>query len=160
MLGGILFDRPGLNDSLDRMVIRAHLLLLGDRNVQIRDVRALRGDDANILAIWSGDSEPTTVTKSELKSRNDGIPQLSLLQDGKEQQGLQQTMPSQVTDRSDGVLQQARKYRNTFAEILVVGALLQDLQGEGLGILERWTGWERVREEEIRWGEKPKDVEG
>jgi hypothetical protein len=34
------------------------------------------------------------------------------------------------------------------------------LQGEELGILERWTGWERVGEEEIRWGEKPAEVEG
>jgi potassium channel subfamily K len=92
--------------------------------VQIRDVRALRGDDANILAIWGGDTELTTVTKSELKSKNEAVPELSLPRDGKEQQGLQQSMPSQLTDRTDGVLQQARKYRNTFAEILVVGALL------------------------------------
>jgi potassium channel subfamily K len=93
--------------------------------VQIRDVRALRGDDADVLAIWSDNTEQ-----------------------------------SQLTDRTDGVLQQAWKYRNTFAEILVVGALLQDLQGEQLGVLERWTGWERLMEDDIPSGEKPTDVEG
>lgn len=128
--------------------------------MQIRDVRALRGDDANILAIWSGETELTTVTKSTLSSKPEAVPKPSLPGNGKEPQGREGRTPSQLAGPTEAVVQQARKYRNTFAEILVVGALLQDLHGEELGILERWTGWDRVGEEEIRRGEKPAKVEG
>ncbi|GFZ48419.1 hypothetical protein JCM24511_06167 [Saitozyma sp. JCM 24511] len=115
--------RQMLLDSMEKGLVRT--LLLADRNVQIRDVRALRSDDADVLAIWSGNTEQ-----------------------------------SQLTDRTDGVLQQAWKYRNTFAEILVVGGLLEDLQGEQLGVLERCTGLETLGEEEVPWGKKPTEVEG
>lgn len=32
--------------------------------------------------------------------------------------------------------------------------------GKELGVLQRWSGWETLGEEEIRWGVKPTEVEG
>jgi hypothetical protein len=41
-------------------------------------------------------------------------------------------------DRSDSMLSKVWSYRNTFAEILMVGRILQTLQGEELNGFERW----------------------
>ncbi|GFZ48856.1 hypothetical protein JCM24511_06605 [Saitozyma sp. JCM 24511] len=64
--------RQMLIDSMEKGVVRS--LLLADLNVQIRDVRALGGDKANILAIWRSDNlgtAPNSMPKSEDRSKNE-----------------------------------------------------------------------------------------
>jgi potassium channel subfamily K len=81
--------------------------------VQIRDVRALRGDDANMLAIWRGE---------EGQNEHDE-------QHNNEARGGEEDMLTRV-----------KRYRNTFAEILVLGSILQRLDGAQLEEFERFRG--------------------
>jgi potassium channel subfamily K len=83
--------------------------------VQVRDVKALRKDDANMIAIWRGEEEKTA-------------------RDQKSNKGPRTEHDAEQLD----MLSRVRRYRNTFAEILVVGSILQKLEGEELNRFERW----------------------
>jgi len=80
-------------------------------SVQIRNVRAIRGDEANILGIWRGIDQSN--------QRNSEHP------------------------ATIGKLEKVRRYRNTFAEILVVGSILQRLEGDEVNRFERWKAREK-----------------
>ncbi|CAD6573140.1 MAG: hypothetical protein TREMPRED_000733 [Tremellales sp. Tagirdzhanova-0007] len=110
--------RQMLLDSMDGGVART--LLLADRNVQIRDVKAMRGDNANMLAIWRGEEDKTEHDKKDRRANKD------------------------ITDSADvDMLSRVKRYRNTFAEILVMGSILQNLQGDELHRFERLRGEEK-----------------
>jgi potassium channel subfamily K, other eukaryote len=98
--------------------------------VQIRDVRAVRGDDANILSIWRGLNQDSARGSEH---------------------------PSTI-----GKLAKVRQYRNTFAEILVIGSILQRLEGEELNLFERWKEREAqqiLQEKELQETMKGEDLE-
>ncbi|RSH80075.1 hypothetical protein EHS25_007344 [Saitozyma podzolica] len=133
--------RQMLLDSMDKGVART--LLLADRNVQIQDVRAVRGDNANILAIWRGDTVPgarDSVPICEHGFKNGTGPESLLPHDEKERH---ERKPPPLPDRSDGMLPKVQRYRNTFAEILVLGAILQKLEVVKIG-RERDEKWSRA----------------
>ncbi|WWC89755.1 uncharacterized protein L201_004681 [Kwoniella dendrophila CBS 6074] len=121
--------RQMLLDSMGKGVART--LLLADRNVQARDVRALKGDDKDIMAIWYGESEETEKSKNQAN--------VDIQKRGKDNNNGQ--MDNSTTEQSKGqldMLSRVRRYRNTFAEILVVGSILQKLEGEEKERFERW----------------------
>jgi potassium channel subfamily K len=91
--------------------------------VQVRDVKALRGDDANMISIWRGEEEKTA----------------------RDQKAQSKDQTQQSADQED-MLSRVRRYRNTFAEILVIGSILQELEGNELNRFERWR---RVDEAEM-----------
>lgn len=126
--------RQMMLDSMEKGIART--LLLADRNgmssyislntplavsdfspVQVRDVKALRGDDANMLAIWRGEEEKTAQDQKDKAAT------------GPRTEGSAEQLD---------MLSRVRRYRNTFAEILVVGSILQKLEGEELNRFERW----------------------
>ena len=84
--------------------------------MQIRDVRAVRGDEANVLGIWRGINQNNA---------------------------RQSEHPSTL-----GKLAKVRQYRNTFAEILVIGSILQRLEGDELNQFERWKAREEKQIEQ------------
>jgi potassium channel subfamily K len=85
--------------------------------VQIRDVRALRGDDANMMAIWRGEESKTKRDRKQAKEEH------------------------QYSDlESTALISRVQRYRNTFAEILVIGSILQKLEGSNQKEFERWRG--------------------
>nr|XP_019042442.1 hypothetical protein I302_09048 [Kwoniella bestiolae CBS 10118]OCF21372.1 hypothetical protein I302_09048 [Kwoniella bestiolae CBS 10118] len=129
--------RQMLLDSMDKSVART--LLLADRNVQARDVRALDGDDTDILAIWQGEFQESKKSKNQASNdiENPSNPDSSITNN--------QTSPAQSKGQLD-MLSRVRRYRDTFAEILVVGSILQRLEGEEKEKFERW----RAEEEEER----------
>ncbi|WVQ98939.1 hypothetical protein IAU59_006071 [Kwoniella sp. CBS 9459] len=132
--------RQMLLDSMDHGVART--LLLADRNVQIRDVRSIRGDDSDIVSIWTGESDKTRV---DGPSRFRNIDSNPLTHDDSSKDD---TSPkeSQTKGHID-MLGRVRRYRNTFAEILVVGSLLQKLDGEEKETFERLKEEARVEEQ-------------
>ncbi|OCF71649.1 hypothetical protein I204_07709 [Kwoniella mangroviensis CBS 8886] len=139
--------RQMLLDSMDKGVART--LLLADRNVQARDVRALRGDDQDVLAIWQGESEQTDRSKQQadraIESRHN--PDSSVTNNG--------TSPAQSKGQLD-MLSRVRRYRNTFAEILVVGSILQRLEGQEKERFERW----RAQDEDSLPDEGQEEADG
>ncbi|ORX33742.1 hypothetical protein BD324DRAFT_653796 [Kockovaella imperatae] len=100
--------RQMLLDSMEKGVAR--MLLRADRNVQERDVRAVRGDDADMIAIWRG-------VDKENEENHTRFPSMS---------------------NSMDLLSKVSRYRNTFATILVLGSILQRLSGDDLKRFERW----------------------
>ncbi|KAK4687044.1 hypothetical protein P7C73_g3079, partial [Tremellales sp. Uapishka_1] len=135
--------RQMLLDSLDKGVART--VLLADRNgvfsspshsyvrlrpdassiaVQERDVKAIRGDDRNMQAIWRGEERQTKA----------------------DQEDSRKTSPDEKSGGPQDMLSRVKRYRNTFAEILVLGSILQRLKGEDLKMFERWRD--------------PKEIEG
>ncbi|KAK8869612.1 hypothetical protein IAR55_000179 [Kwoniella newhampshirensis] len=130
--------RQMMLDSMDKGVART--LLLADRNVQIRDVRALRGDDADILGIWEGEDNQHQHDQEKANAAID-----SNQQDIGQTAGVSQEQSKGQLD----MLTRVRRYRNTFAEILVIGSILQKLEGEDLNKFERWR-----EEEETELGER------
>jgi hypothetical protein len=163
-------SRQMLLDSMEKGVPRT--LLLADRNgegdrrcgrrirvradvvaVQIRDVRALRGDDANILAIWRGEAEHrggparsgqrSKTRQSSVAGSGSGTGLPSILPDDDEKSHLK---APPVFDEAEDMLGRVRRYRNTFAEILVLGSILQKLEGEELNRFERWREAEKAGE--------------
>ncbi|WWD01178.1 hypothetical protein V866_008118 [Kwoniella sp. B9012] len=143
--------RQMLLDSMDKSVART--LLLADRNVQVRDVRALRGDDKDVLAIWQGESEQTDRSKQQasrdIESRHN--PDSSVTNN--------ETSPAQSKGQLD-MLSRVRRYRNTFAEILVVGSILQKLEGQEKERFERWRAQDEVSLPDERQEEADGDGEG
>ncbi|GFZ44870.1 hypothetical protein JCM24511_02596 [Saitozyma sp. JCM 24511] len=142
--------RQMLLDSMDKGVART--LLLADRNLQIRDVRAVRGDNGNILAIWRGDrvhGAHDSVPICEHGFKNGTGPESLLPHDEKERN---ERKPPPAPDRSDGMVPKVQRYRNTFAEILVLGAIIQKLEGEELIRFERWRGTEGADEQGAQHG--------
>ncbi|WWC69262.1 uncharacterized protein I206_103200 [Kwoniella pini CBS 10737] len=120
--------RQMLLDSMDKSVART--LLLADRNVQARDVRALKGDDTEILAIW--DEESDKLKQSKIQANKD-------IQENEQSSSNNSTSLQQSKSQLD-MLSRVRRYRNTFAEILVVGSILQKLEGEEKEKFERFRG--------------------
>ncbi|ODN83387.1 hypothetical protein L202_01531 [Cryptococcus amylolentus CBS 6039] len=114
--------RQMLLDSMDKSVERT--LLLADRNVQIRDVRSLRGDDANIISLWAG-AEHAEEAKHPHTSKR-----------------AHDSDPDKTHDNPDppDMLARVSDYRSTFAEILVLGGILQKLEGGEMKKFERWRG--------------------
>ncbi|KAL7423995.1 Potassium channel [Cryptotrichosporon argae] len=104
--------RQMMLDSMDKGLART--LLLADRNIQIRDVRALRGDDANLAAIWRGEEDQRNKDAADRDRAHEG------------------------DDDAEDMLARVRRYRNTFAEILVLSSILQKLEGDDLNQFERW----------------------
>ncbi|EIW70019.1 hypothetical protein TREMEDRAFT_30177 [Tremella mesenterica DSM 1558] len=129
--------RQMLLDSMSQGVPRT--LLLADRNVQIRDVRALRGDDANLLAIWRGEEQKT---ENDIAQRKKDQPDQAPNMAGEDKKGHEVDM-----------LLRVRRYRDTFAEVLVLGSILQKLEGDDLNQFERWREQndDINREPEERW---------
>ncbi|RXK36226.1 hypothetical protein M231_06496 [Tremella mesenterica] len=129
--------RQMLLDSMSQGVPRT--LLLADRNVQIRDVRALRGDDANLLAIWRGEEQKT---ENDIAQRKKDQPDQAPNMAGEDKKGHEVDM-----------LHRVRRYRDTFAEVLVLGSILQKLEGDDLNQFERWREQndDINREPEERW---------
>lgn len=94
--------------------------------VQIRDVRAVRGDDADILKVWRG-----------VEGTNH-------------------------PDEAISKLAKVREYRNTFAEILVIGAILQRLEGEERDQFERTQTRDRevmLERQKVELRESAEDLE-
>ncbi|WVQ71866.1 hypothetical protein IAR50_001408 [Cryptococcus sp. DSM 104548] len=114
--------RQMLLDSMDKSVERT--LLLADRNVQIRDVRSLRGDDANIISLWAGAEQREQATHLRSPKRAHDVDPDKTHHNPKP--------PDMLTRVSD--------YRSTFAEILVLGGILQKLEGGEMKKFERWRG--------------------
>ncbi|WWD16124.1 hypothetical protein CI109_100549 [Kwoniella shandongensis] len=135
--------RQMLLDSMEQGVART--LLLADRNVQIRDVRALRGDHANVLAMWEGESH---------QAEHDQEKANAVIDADQVKNSGQATSQEQSKEQLD-MLGRVRRYRNTFAEILVIGSILQKLEGEELNEFERWREEEdtELGERDIRVGQ-------
>ncbi|OCF45376.1 hypothetical protein I317_00621 [Kwoniella heveanensis CBS 569] len=144
--------RQMLLDSMDHGVART--LLLADRNVQIRDVRSIRGDDSDILSVWTGEVDKTRVDGPDRFKDIDSNP---LTHD---ESSKNDTSPKETQTKGQlDMLGSVRRYRNTFAEILVVGSLLQKLDGEEKESFERLR--EEARVEEMKQGERTRgDKEG
>lgn len=88
--------------------------------MQIRDVRALQDEEQDILAAWRGEVNE--------KQRDDA-----------------------ANDRDhDHTLERVRRYRNTFAEVLVLGSILQKLEGEEAARFERWREDSHVDDRQTR----------
>lgn len=81
----------------------AQMLLVADRNVQIRDVDAVGGDAHKLENLWKEERD------AEDEARSTG----------------------------DDTLEQIRRYRETFALLLVAGTRLQKLEGEDVYRFER-----------------------
>ncbi|WVF71970.1 hypothetical protein IAT40_006780 [Kwoniella sp. CBS 6097] len=137
--------RQMLLDSMDHGVART--LLLADRNVQIRDVRSIRGDDSDILSIWTGESQKTHVDGPPKFKDIDSNP---LTHDESSKNDTSST-EKQTKGQLD-MLGRVRRYRNTFAEILVVGSLLQKLDGEEKESFERLREEARIEELQQKTG--------
>nr|ODN94990.1 hypothetical protein L204_04335 [Cryptococcus depauperatus CBS 7855] len=105
--------RQMLLNSMEKSVERT--LLLADRNVQVRDVWALRGDSASVIAAWAGEEKHQSDKDS---SRNNS---------------------DRLHHNGDpDMLQRVSDYRSMFAEILVLGGILQKLEGTDLKTFVRW----------------------
>ncbi|WRT67322.1 uncharacterized protein IL334_004292 [Kwoniella shivajii] len=136
--------RQMLLDSMDKSVART--LLLADRNVQARDVRALKGDDKDIMAIWQDESNKN---KSSKREASEAI-------DEDDQNGTAQSK-TQTKGELD-LVTRVNRYRNTFAEVLVIGSVLQHLEGEEKERFERWREF-RVEQAEDREQDRTKGKE-
>ncbi|WWC60913.1 uncharacterized protein I303_103489 [Kwoniella dejecticola CBS 10117] len=135
--------RQMLLDSMDKSVART--LLLADRNVQARDVRALKGDDTEILGIWEQESDK--LKQSKVQANRD-------VQTNNSSSTTAGTSLQDSTGQLD-MLSRVRRYRNTFAEILVVGSILQKLEGEEKERFERFRG---DHNERIDFGDGAQDT--
>ncbi|WVR05393.1 hypothetical protein IAU60_002407 [Kwoniella sp. DSM 27419] len=133
--------RQILLDEMEHGVART--LLLADRNVQVRDVKAIRGKSADILALWSGEDDRTAKDKQTASNEirtNYSDPTMN-----------DQPSSTSSADKSKGqldLLHRVMRYRSAFAEILVLGSLLQRLEGEEKQTFERW------REEDVTAAQK------
>ncbi|EAL22856.1 hypothetical protein CNBB0770 [Cryptococcus deneoformans B-3501A] len=119
--------RQMLLDSMEKSVERT--ILLADRNVQIRDVRAVRGDDANIVSVWAGEEQAQRNATEKHKNNKSS----SILGAEPDKQHHFKGSPSDMLAR-------VSNYRSLFAEILVLGGILQKLEGAELKQFERWRG--------------------
>ncbi|KAL0254181.1 hypothetical protein I308_101561 [Cryptococcus tetragattii IND107] len=119
--------RQMLLDSMHKGVERT--ILLADRNVQIRNVKGVRGDDASILSVWAGKEQAHRNATD--KDKNNQSPPAPGADPDKEHHSEK--------SQSD-MLTKVINYRSLFAEILVLGGILQKLEGAELKQFERWRG--------------------
>ncbi|KAE8540951.1 hypothetical protein D1P53_002304 [Cryptococcus gattii VGV] len=119
--------RQMLLDSMHKGVERT--ILLADRNVQIRNVKGIRGDDASILSVWAGKEQAHRNATD--KDKNNQSPPAPGADPDKEHHSEK--------SQSD-MLTKVINYRSLFAEILVLGGILQKLEGAELKQFERWRG--------------------
>ncbi|OXC65870.1 potassium channel protein [Cryptococcus neoformans] len=119
--------RQMLLDSMEKSVERT--ILLADRNVQIRDVRAVRGDDANIVSVWAGEEQAQrNATEKDKDNKSSSTPRAD------------PDKPHHFKENPSDMLTRVSNYRSLFAEILVLGGILQKLEGAELKQFERWRG--------------------
>ncbi|RSH94166.1 hypothetical protein EHS25_003969 [Saitozyma podzolica] len=138
----LLADRNDLGESSDLNKHGTRETEPPDSSMQIRDVRALRGDEATVLSTWGGElGHKGHDAESKAKGGRGQGP--SAPQADKGQQAGKQQGP----DRSHSMLSKVWSYRNTFAEILMVGSILQTLEGAELNRFERWRRAGRAEEQ-------------
>ncbi|GFZ48406.1 hypothetical protein JCM24511_06154 [Saitozyma sp. JCM 24511] len=118
--------------------------------VQVRDVSALKREDANVLAIWRGETEYIGLHDSTYtcQVQAGGPGPGSSLSDYEEQRERLECKPRhQLPNPSNAMLQHVGKYRSTFAEIIVVGAILQTLESEEVNRLKKCQILKQATEE-------------
>ncbi|ADV20024.1 potassium channel protein [Cryptococcus gattii E566] len=119
--------RQMLLDSMQKGVERT--ILLADRNVQIRDVKAIRGDDASIVSVWAGEEQAQrNATDKDKNNKSSSDP------------GADPDKEHHSKKSQSDMLTKVINYRSLFAEILVLGGILQKLEGAELKQFERWRG--------------------
>ncbi|KIR28752.1 potassium channel protein [Cryptococcus deuterogattii LA55] len=119
--------RQMLLDSMQKGVERT--ILLADRNVQIRDVKAIRGDDASIVSVWAGEEQAQRdATDKDKTNKSSSGP------------GADPDKEHHSKKSQSDMLTKVTNYRSLFAEILVLGGILQKLEGAELKQFERWRG--------------------
>lgn len=97
--------------------------------MQIRDVRAVRGDDANIVSVWAGEEQAQrNATEKHKNNKSSSIP------------GAEPDKQHHFKGSPSDMLARVSNYRSLFAEILVLGGILQKLEGAELKQFERWRG--------------------
>ncbi len=104
--------------SLERSILEA------DRNIQMRDVRNIGGDATKLRDLWKE------------KSR----------QENKEDNQSFASVPTIARDHAV-TLSEVRRYRDSFAQLLVAAARLQNLKGEERQIFERWENYDDINME-------------
>ncbi|KIS00879.1 potassium channel protein [Cryptococcus deuterogattii 2001/935-1] len=119
--------RQMLLDSMQKGVERT--ILLADRNVQIRDVKAIRGDDSSIVSVWAGEEQAQRdATDKDKTNKSSSGP------------GADPDKEHHSKKSQSDMLTKVTNYRSLFAEILVLGGILQKLEGAELKQFERWRG--------------------
>ncbi|WOO81374.1 Outward-rectifier potassium channel TOK1 [Vanrija pseudolonga] len=103
--------RQMLIDSMDKDLART--LLLADRNLQVRDAFRLYDQGIDVEKTYREEAEKARKEADEAK------------RDGGD-------------DDQDDMLSRVRRYRSTFAEILVISSTLLRLEGDDLKQFERW----------------------
>lgn len=118
--------RQMLIDSMDKDL--AQSLLVADRNLQIRDAFQLygQGDDEDD-ALKSSENAERNRRNNTIEAREEHIRQLE-----------QETNLISGDSYDDDMLTRVRRYRSTFAEILVLSSTLLGLEGDDLKRFERW----------------------
>lgn len=97
--------------------------------MQIRNVKGVRGDDASILSVWAGKEQAHRNATD--KDKNNQSPPAPGADPDKEHH----------SEKSQSyMLTKVINYRSLFAEILVLGGILQKLEGAELKQFERWRG--------------------
>jgi hypothetical protein len=112
-------SRRLLIDNLPRDSM-SRTLLIADREVQKRDVASIGGDISKISGLW----------KSEWHAQMNRV--------GDTEAGGVSTNDTSTSD--DMPLEHIRRYRETFAALLVAGAKLQRLEGNDEYVFERTRG--------------------
>lgn len=118
--------RQMLIDSMDKDL--AQTLLVADRNLQIRDAFQLygEGDEGDDALKESEDAEQNRRNHTT-EAQQEHIRQLE-----------QDTNLISGDSYDDDMLTRVRRYRSTFAEILVLSSTLLGLEGDDLKRFERW----------------------
>lgn len=104
--------RQMLIDSMDKDLART--LLLADRNLQVRDAFRLYDQGIDVEKTYREEAEKARKEAAEAK------------REGGEE------------NDQDDMLSRVRRYRSTFAEILVISSTLLRLEGDDLKQFERW----------------------
>jgi potassium channel subfamily K len=104
--------RQMLIDSMDKDLART--LLLADRNLQVRDAFRLYDQGIDVEKTYREEAEKARKEAAEAKREG-----------GDE-------------NDQDDMLSRVRRYRATFAEILVISSTLLRLEGDDLKQFERW----------------------
>jgi hypothetical protein len=117
-------SRQMLIDCMDRDVART--LLLADRNLQVRDAFQLYGNKIDLERTYKEEAEQTRedYEKRRAEERKEVDRQAAVIDD--------------LHGQDEDMLTRVRRYRNTFAEVLVLSSTLLKLEGDELKRFERW----------------------
>lgn len=97
--------------------------------MQIRDVKAIRGDDSSIVSVWAGEEQAQRdATDKDKTNKSSSGP------------GADPDKEHHSKKSQSDMLTKVTNYRSLFAEILVLGGILQKLEGAELKQFERWRG--------------------